>query len=272
MRGAKGDDDVDTAMYGSKALNRFLTLIVMVCCMGCTVEQWPPAKMYSPVNVPKEGSNIHPWIAGLLDADVEGVRKRLADRMECDIPALEPLIQSMDDFVPVQVVFSSNDGYLRCVRRFADSTTRQPVYEAIYISQPLPDDVVETRVAYFDRDVQPLAREFIKRFAGSGEEMEGTAGQFSLRHWVDATEFNWSEEISLGEWGNSKSFYAALNGDSVFIRPNGATAWLVLETGKVVPIAETLAEFVQLYAGFRATHGVFDSWSCRDFQLAQKKR
>ena len=240
--------------------------------MGCTAKPWPPTEMYGPVNVPTESARIHPWIAELLVADVSAARRLVNARLECPLPAMIPLVQSMHDFVPVQIVFSSNHGYVRCVRRFAEPTTQEAAYETIYIAQPLSDAATELRVNYFDRDVQPLAREFFKRFAGSGEEMEGTAGQFSFHHWVDAAAFSSEDRNSLGAWREAKLFYAAMNGDSVFIQPNGATAWHTFETDKMTPIVDSLEEFIQLYADFRKTHEIFDSWYYRQFLSSKSKR
>jgi len=251
---------------------RFLVLLLVVSSVGCADENWPPQKMFAPVEIPSQKASIHPWVAELLKMDAGEARKHLNDRLACRSPELFPLIQTMEDFVPVQVAFSSDVGYLRCVRKYKDQSTRQTVYDDVYIAQPLPEDRLESRVAYFDRDVQTLARELLKRFAGSGEEMEGTAGQFTLHHWPSASDFNSRDTNSYGDWREAKLLYAATNGDSVFIKPNGATAWHTLETDEMSPIANTLEEFIQDYADFRKTHEVFDSWAYRKFQSDRAKR
>lgn len=251
---------------------RFLVLLLVVSSVGCADEPWPPQKMLAPVEIPSQKASIHPWVAELLKMDTAEARKHLNDRLACNSPELSPLIQTMEDFVPVQVAFSSDVGYLRCVRKYKDQSTRQTAYDVVYIAQPLPEDRLESRVAYFDRDVQTLARELLKRFAGSGEEMEGTAGQFGLHHWPSASDFNSRDANSYGDWRDAKLLYAAMNGDSVFIKPNGATAWHTLETDEMSPIANTLEEFIQVYADFRKTHEIFDSWAYRKFQSDRTKR
>lgn len=228
--------------------------------------------MFAPVEIPSQKASIHPWAAELLKSDVAEARRQLNDRLACNSPELSPLIQTMEDYVPVQVVFSSDIGYLRCVRKYKDQSTLQTAYDVVYIAQPLPEDRLESKVAYFNRDVQSLARELLKRFAGSGEEMEGTAGQFAWRHWPSASDFDSQDANSYGDWRDAKLLYAAMNGDSVFIKPNGATAWHTLETNEMTPIANTLEEFILVYADFRKTHEIFDSWAYREFQSARTKR
>ena len=107
---------------------------------------------------------------------------------------------------------------------------------------------------------------FLLRFAGSGEEMEGTSGQFTFRHWPSASAFVSHDNVSLGDWRDARLFYSAMNGDSVFIKPDGSTAWHVLETNAMIPIASSLEEFIAIYADFRNTHEVFDSWAYRQFR------
>ena len=228
--------------------------------------------MFAPVEIPSQEASIHPWAAELLKSDVAEARRQLNDRLACNSPELSPLIQTMEDYVPVQVVFSSDIGYLRCVRKYKDQSTHQTAYDVVYIAQPLPEDRLESKVAYFNRDVQSLARELLKRFAGSGEEMEGTAGQFAWRHWPSASDFDSRDANSYSDWRDAKLLYAAMNGDSVFIKPNGATAWHTLETNEMTPIAKTLEEFIQVYSDFRKTHEIFDSWAYREFQSARTKR
>jgi hypothetical protein len=240
--------------------------------MGCTNESWPPQKMFDPVNIPTENSSLHPWIVTLLKLDVADARKHLNERLACNSPAFLPLIKSMNDYVPVQVAFSSDVGYLRCVRKYKDEATGQTAYHAVYIAQPLSDDRLDAKVAYFNPEVQPLAREFVSRFAGSGEEMEGAGGQFTFKHWPSFSNFNSSEANLQGDWRDAKLLYSAQNGDSVFIKSDGATAWHTLETDKVTPIATTLEEFIELYAAFRGTEKSFDSWAYRNYLSDRPKQ
>ena len=251
---------------------RILVLLLLVSSVGCAEDQWPPQKMLAPVEIPSQKSSIDPWVAELLKMDVAEARKHLNDRLACKSSELSPLIQGMEDYVPVQVVFNLDVGYLRCVRSYKDQSTLHAAYDVVYIAQPLPEDRLESRVAYFNRDVQSLARELLKRFAGSGEEMEGNAGQFAWRHWPSASDFNSRDANSYRDWRDSKVLYAATNGDMVFIKPTGATAWHALETDEMTPIANTLEEFIQIYADFRKTHEIFDSWAYRRFQSGRTTR
>jgi len=123
---------------------------------------------------------------------------------------------------------------------------------------------------YFDESVRPLAEAFFQRFAGSGEEIEGTAGQFTFQNWPTASGLGSRNDRSFGEWRDAKLFYAATNGDFVFIKPDGSTAWHVMETNDLIAIASTLAEFIAIYADFRKSHDVFDSWAYREFKKDRK--
>ena len=111
----------------------------------------------------------------------------------------------------------------------------------------------------------------MQRFAGSGEEMEGMAGQFTFRNWPTASDFGPRNDDSFGDWRDAKLFCAAVNGDSVFIKPDGSTAWHVMETDDMITISATLEQFIATYADFRNTHGVFDSWAYREFKKGQNK-
>ena len=237
--------------------------------MGCN--DWPPEKMYSPVGVPKNSADIDPWMAKLLSSDVTSAKQMLDVRLKADTPSLAPLVQEMSDFVPCQVSFSSGIGYLRCARPYKDGNSGQYKYDVLYIAQPLPKQSLKSRVEYFDESVRPLMEAFLNRFAGSGEEMEGTAGQITFRHSPMASDFVSRKDSSFGDWRDARLFYAAMNGDSVFIKPDGSTAWHIMETDDMIAIASTLEQFIEVYADFRKTHGVFDSWSYREFQKVRTK-
>jgi hypothetical protein len=222
--------------------------------------------MYPSVAVPANTADVDPWIRKLLDSDVASALKLLNERISSDSAGLEPLVRRMSDFVPCQVAFSSGVGYLRCTRRYKDIESGQYMHDAIYIAQPIPDQLLHSRLKYFDQSVRPLAKPFLLRFAGSGEEMEGTAGHFTFLHWPTASEFGSRNDESFDDWRGARLFYAAMNGDSVFIKPDCSTAWHVIETDAMILIASTLEEFIRIYADFRSTHDVFDSWAYRKFK------
>lgn len=90
--------------------------------------------------------------------------------------------------------------------------------------QPLPSQTLKTRLEYFEESIRPLTEAFFDRFAGSGEEMEGTAGQFTDRHWPTASDFGARNAGSFGDWRDARLLYAATKEDSVFIKPHGSTA------------------------------------------------
>ncbi len=114
--------------------------------------------------------------------------------------------------------------------------------------------------------------EFWKRFAGAGEDLAGFAGQFAYDFWPTGEAFGFAGDSSLGDWKDARLLYHSRNGDAVLIQPNGATAWRVVETQETIPIASTFEEFVALYAEFRGTHEVFDSWAYREFYKGKLKK
>jgi len=245
-------------------LRTLILPLTLTLLMGCN--DWPPEKMYPSVAVPANTEDVDPWIKKLLHSDVASATNLLNARISSDSVGLEPLVRRMSEFVPCQVSFSSGVGYLRCTRRYKDVTSGQYMYDALYIAQPMPDQLLRSRLDYFDQSVRPLAKTFLLRFAGSGEEMEGTAGHFTFLHWPTASDFGSRNDESFGDWRDARLFYAAMNGDSVFIKPDGSTAWHVIETDAMIPIASTLEEFIRIYADFRTTHAVFDSWAYRIFK------
>ena len=232
--------------------------------MGC--DDWPPKKLYPPDAVPTNSADIDPWIGKLLNSDVASATKILHERISSDTMGLEPLERLFSEFVPCQVSFSSGTGYLRCMRRHKDIASGQYMVDVCYIAQPIPDRLLRSRLDHIDHSVRPLAEAFFLRFAGAGEEMEGTSGQFTYSHWPKASSFGTRDDASFNDWRDARLFYAAMNGDSVFIKPDGSTAWHVLETNAMIPIASTLEEFIRIYADFRNTHDVFDSWAYREFK------
>ncbi len=157
------------------------------------------------------------------------------------------------------------------MRQNLEASSNQTQYDAFYLVQPLDAEKLQARVAFFDEALRPTMSEFLSRFAGSGEEMTGAAGQFSYESFPTAEEFGYADKSSLGTWKDATLFYHSINGDAVFIKPSGATAWRVLETDETIPIATTFAEFIKLYADIRAAHVTFDSWAYRDFIVGRRK-
>ena len=244
-------------------LRTFLLPLTLALFMGCS--EWPPETMRPPVALPPSLVDIDPWISKLLDSNVDSAKQLLDGRLATHTEGLEPLIRRMNEFVPCQVSFSSGIGHVRCLRRYKDSKSGKYNYDVLYIAQPLPSRALGSRLNYFDEAIRPLAEAFLQRFAGSGEEMEGMAGQFTFRNWPAASDFTSRDASSFGDWRDARLFYAAMNGDSVFIKPDGSTAWHVLETDTMIAVAPTLEQFIVNYADFRESHDVFDSWAYRAF-------
>ena len=158
------------------------------------------------------------------------------------------------------------------MRQYTDKETGRVGYDAVYIAQPLATETLNSKVIFFDNKVRPLLNAFLSRFAGSGEEMQGTAGHFTFSVWPKASEYGSRDENSFDDWKHARLFYAATNGDSVFIKPDGSTAWHVLETDEFIPIAGTFDKFIDIYADFRGSHDVFDSWAYREYRENRTKR
>lgn len=230
--------------------------------MSCT--RWPPDAMLPPSGKTNDFDAIDPWIADFLGKDVKTAQTLMSQRLHTDEPALVPLVIRLTEYVPYQVMFTGGNGYVRCVRRTVDRDGE--AFENVYVAQPLPADDLKRRVEYFDVSIRPLMMAFLSRFAGCGEEMEGAmAGQFCFLNAPRASDLNSRGEDSYGKWRDSVRLYAAVNGDSVFVDEHGATAWHVLETDEIIPIAEAFSEFLKDYADFRATTDEFDSWTWREF-------
>lgn len=236
--------------------------------MSCT--QWPPDEMLPPTGKPTDSGTIDPWIAEFLGKDVKTAKSLMSRRLQTDDPDLVPLVSRLAEYVPYQVMFTGGIGYVRCVRRSVDHNGE--VFESIYVAQPLPTDDLNKRAEYFDVSIRPLIVDFLSRFAGCGEEMEGEmAGQFCFLKAPFASDFNSRSDDSYGAWRDGLLLYAAMNGDSVFVDEHGATAWHVLETDEIVPIAEEFGEFLKDHAEFRATPDAFDSWTWREFNSGRQE-
>ena len=218
--------------------------------------------MQPPKNTPADSSKIHPWVAGLLNADTDAATTAIHDRMTDDTFGPTLLLANwIAGYTPRQIVFNGSVGYVACIKIENDA-----IVDMIYIPQPLDDPDVRERVAFFDDDVQPLMTAFYKQFAGVGQEMEGVGGQFSLNHFPSAADIANYEPEKLGVWKTSRLFYSAQNGDSVFINKAGATAWHAMETNELVPLFDELAGFTTHFVQFRsAKTDIFDSWSSREF-------
>ncbi len=249
-------------------MHRWTFPLLAFVMLGCN--QWPPTMMDAPSNVPADRKEIDPWTSSLLDVDVPTAYRLVGERLKSDDPKLAPLVKRMAGFVPIQVAFASERGHVRCVRQYMDAKSNMPQYDAIYIARPPAKEIIQKRLEFFDESLRSTMSEFLERFAGSGEEIE-MAGQFAYDHWPTAKEFGYAEESSLGDWKEATLLYHAMNGDAVFIKPNGATAWRVLETDETIPLATTFPEFIELYADFRGTHEVFDSWAYRKFKEGRTK-
>ncbi|MFN0020827.1 MAG: hypothetical protein ACKVP0_21415 [Pirellulaceae bacterium] len=239
-------------------------LIILLSACGCS--NTPPTSMLAPQGIPADRSQLHPWIAGLMDKDVADVAAAIESRLqENSSPEMMPLIELAADFAPCRIECSNEYGYILCVRRASRGRPTGDVTDQLYYAQPLAEVEIVRRVDYFDESLRPLIREFLSKFSGCGEEKEGFAGQFVLAHDASAAEIAHYEPKKLGDWKDSRLLYAARNGDSVFINKHGETAWHVLETNEVVPLFDSFPEFIRHYASFRATSEVFDSWASRDF-------
>lgn len=244
---------------------RIFTLLVSVCLMlaGCSGNL--PKTRLGAIDVPRDPKTIHPWISDMLDSDVNGVSSAIQKRMSADSSEhTAPLISTVANFVPRRIVFSKGIGYVYCVKRSSLGRSTIDVTDQLYIAQPLPEDVIHDRVAFFEEPLRPLMSEFFRKFAGCGEEKEGIAGQLVMTYFATASDVANYESEKLGEWKNGRLLYAALNGDSVFIDPS-VTAWHVFETNELVPLFRTFPEFIEHYANFRASSEVFDSWASRKF-------
>jgi len=241
---------------------RFLVLILVIS--GC--KPATRTTMLPPRNVPADSSDIHPWIADLLQKDASAVAAAVNERLsDSATPATACMVDRIRDFIPCRIEFSKGVGYLLCLKRSVGGHPSGDVTDQLYLAQPLPDDVLEARIQYYDESARKLMREFLSKYAGYGEEMEGEfAGQFVWAHDEVACDVAYDEPERLGEWKETRILYWARNGDLALINPHGATAWHVMETNEVVPLFDSFSDFVQQYADFRGTSEVFDSWSSRE--------
>ncbi len=241
-----------------------LMVTALLSIAGCSNKS--ANKMLPSINVPEDRTSIHPWIAGLLDANFADVTVAIDQRMSAH-PSVHtsPLIKTVEGFSPSRIEFHRGVGYILCVKRTPNGLSTGSIAERIYVAQPLPDEVVRKRVEYYDESVRRLMAEFLTKFAGCGAEMEGESGQFAMMHDAKASDIAHHEPEKLGEWHDARLLYAARNGDSVFINHSGATAWHVLETNEIVTLFDTFPQFIKHYAAFRNSPQVFDSWASREF-------
>lgn len=245
-----------------------LMVTVLISIAGCSNKA--ANKMNPTINIPEDRTTIHPWIAGMLDADFAGVTSAINQRMSAKSSVhTAPLIKTLEGFSPSRIEFHSGVGYILCVKRSSNVSTGS-IAERIYIAQPLPEEVLHKRVEHYDESVRPLMAEFFTKFAGCGEEKEGESGQFVLMHDAKASDIAHYEPEKLGDWRDARLLYAARNGDSVFINRSGATAWHVLETNQIVTLFDTFPQFIKHYAAFRNSPQVFDSWASREFMSKAK--
>jgi hypothetical protein len=251
-------------------VHRHALILIMVVFLGCS--EATPSKMYPPKDLPSNSATIDLWISTFLNADVATATTIVSKRLQSSDPILAPIIERMSEFTPSQIVYSSGVGHVRCIREYKDVSIGQIQYDALYFAQPLATSELKEHVKYFDVALQNTMLEFLTRFAGSGDEPAAMSGQFAYDSWPTAKDFSCRDSDSLGAWKDAKLLYHSLNGDAVFIRPDGSTAWRVLETDETIPIASTFGEFVELYADFRTTHEAFDSWAFREFRSGRTKR
>ena len=246
-------------------MTRIFTLMIAYCLLlaGCSGN--PPKSMLSAIGVPDDPTTIHPWIAEMLESDVAGVTSAIQKRMSSDSSKhTVPLSELVADFVPRRIVYSEGIGYVFCVKRLSLGRSTIDVTDQLYIAQPLSEDAIRDRVAFFEEPIRLLMTEFYRKFAGCGEEKEGIAGQFVMSHFAKASDIAYYETEKLGKWKNGRLLYIARNGDSVFIDSSGATAWHVLETNELVPLFRSFPAFIEHYAKFRRSAKVFDSWESRE--------
>lgn len=221
--------------------------------------------MLPPAYYPVELSQIHPWIAGLLTQDeasaAGAISTRLSDRAS---PETAPLASMAAMFTPCRIEFCSGVGYVLCVRNAVEGGPNGNVTDQLYIAEPLPEKAIQKRVKFFDNKLRPLMTEFLSKYAGCGEEMEGaSSGQFVLRQ--DEPPSAFYDPETVGEWNDAQLLYTARSGDTLWINKWGATAWGVMELQEIIPLFDSFPELLRHYAEFRVTNWVFDSWSSRDF-------
>jgi hypothetical protein len=247
-------------------------LIATVACLsawGCSHEQGPTVRV--PPDFPADPAAVHPWIRSFAGKDVVQAQKMLQARLEePNSPELTQLATCLADFTPERIDRHGNSYYLVCVRQTSNLTTLAGLGDQLYIAQPLPEAVIAGRIEYFDESIRPQIRSFYWRYAGSGEEMEGEAGQFSLHHEATAGQHLAAcLDVLDPAWEDARLFYFARSGDTLYLNRQGATAWHDAEADEFVPLFDTFPEFVRHYAQFRGTSEVFDSWTSYQFLQSQ---
>lgn len=199
----------------------------------------------------------------------EGVSYVLCERLDAERQAALPNEDLSFNRLPST---DSLEDRVQSFKNFFQALKRceRPARSFLYLAEPLPELVVEQQLAYFEDSLRPLMRDFLHRFAGSGEEMAGVlAGQFehlrpdSLQEIVERE----PQKACAGEY--ARLLYSARNFDSVFIRPDGATAWHSYETNEITQIASNFPGFLRHYAHLRTHTPVFDSWSSRKLLEAE---
>jgi hypothetical protein len=134
------------------------------------------------VNIPEDRTELHPWFAGLLKKDAKAVSLSIQQRISMDASLeLVPLIDHVAEFVPHRLRCLDGTGFVHCIKQTSQGKPEFRSTEFLIIAQPLPDDVLRSRVNYFEETLRPLIREFLSKFAGCGENIEfERAGQFVI--------------------------------------------------------------------------------------------
>jgi hypothetical protein len=220
-------------------------------------------KVGSAKHVPPK-SQLHEWIASLCERESTNVAAAIQLRLtDTDSPELLLLAKRLAEFTPYSIEYSENNAYVFCSRLDAHGRLQNDVVENYYLSQPIDAAVLRKRVAFYDEKIRALLKSFWSKYAGAGEEMAGFAGQFLLED-AECKDYDLEAEERFGKWHAAHVLYNARNNDLVLINPQGATAWFVMETNEVVPLAATFPEFLKHYTAFLGSD-VFDSWSSRKF-------
>lgn len=247
---------------------RVIVSIVLFVAIANGCQQKMSSKMIVNGDLPKDRSELHPWIAGMLDQDSDFVADKIRQRVTANAsPMLAPLIDYIAEFVPTRLDFVEERAFLTCLRR---TTLGQRIFHGndfLVFAQPLPDEVIEERVHYFDEELRPIMREFLSKFAGFGSEIEGKhAGQFSFNSFPPAKIVAYYDPEELGDWKDARVLYHSSVGDLLLINNRGETAWHEFTEGEIVPLFNSfelmVKHFVELHRS--CTETSLDSWSSRE--------